>query len=333
MTPAASAPSLSALPAAGAADVPMAGRAPLPGLAFSDLMAASPDALPAAAAAPPARGSAPAADPAAAEATETEAQPLLSWLFGLMDAGGGAPPAAEPDAAPLPTPAAGRARAPQPGSAPTLNAEALSAAATVDDAAAECGEMTLAVAADAASAAAAASVETAATVETVQAAASPARSDAPLAGPAPVPPPAAPTAAPAAPAATPAAPGTPIPVSPELAFDLGERIVWQLDEAVSEARIELHPAELGALTVRIEMQGDQARVHIVAAEAATRALLAQALPQLRELLGGSGLNLAKSQIEAATRRDERTGARGLPPEPAAAPRRRVSAILLVDAYA
>lgn len=123
------------------------------------------------------------------------------------------------------------------------------------------------------------------------------------------------------------------PLSPEFIPDLGEHIAWQLDHGVSEAQIELHPAELGALTVRIETRGDQASVHIVAAEAGTRAMLSQALPQLRELLSASGLQLTRSHIESAGRRDERSGERGPSPHAETGTRRRVSRVVLVDAYA
>ncbi|MDD3764959.1 MAG: flagellar hook-length control protein FliK [Nevskiales bacterium] len=122
---------------------------------------------------------------------------------------------------------------------------------------------------------------------------------------------------------------------PDFVADLGERIAWQLDADVSEASIELHPAELGAVTVRIETRGDQAQVQFVAADAATRQLLSQALPQLRDMLGGSGVNLARSQVESGARRG-RDGAHGDAggelAAVGAAPRRRVSGIVLVDAY-
>lgn len=123
------------------------------------------------------------------------------------------------------------------------------------------------------------------------------------------------------------------PLSDDFVGDLGEHIEWQLADGIGEARIELHPAELGALTVRIETQGDQARVHIVAAEAATRSLLNQAMPQLRELLAGSGMNLARSQVDSSDRRDGRSGERSHAQTATAGIRRRVTQVLLVDAYA
>jgi flagellar hook-length control protein FliK len=117
--------------------------------------------------------------------------------------------------------------------------------------------------------------------------------------------------------------------SPELAAELGERIAWQLDQGVGEATIELHPAELGALTIRIETQAQQAQVHILAAEPAARALLSQCLPQLRDLLGANGLTLTRSQVEAA----ERRGEAGVSDPTPRAGRRRVTSVSLVDAYA
>lgn len=122
-------------------------------------------------------------------------------------------------------------------------------------------------------------------------------------------------------------------MSEDFAADLGEHIEWQLADGIGEAKIELHPAELGALTVRIETQGDQARVHIVAAEAATRSLLTQALPQLRELLAGSGMNLTRSQIESGGRRQDRSDERSPQQQTPSGARRRATRVLLVDAYA
>lgn len=117
----------------------------------------------------------------------------------------------------------------------------------------------------------------------------------------------------------------------DLGVDLGERISWLMQQGLGEATIELHPAELGALTIRIETQGQQAQVHILAAEPAARALLSQCLPQLRDLLGASGLTLTKGQVESAERRAATDSADGVG---LAAPRRhrRVTSVTLVDTY-
>lgn len=122
------------------------------------------------------------------------------------------------------------------------------------------------------------------------------------------------------------------PLAAGFVDDLGERIEWQLSGEIGEADIELHPAELGALKIRIETQGDQARVHIIAAEAATRVLLTQAMPQLRDLLTGSGLQLARSQVDADSRRETRGDDAGPSARAMAPGRRRVTGVVLVDAY-
>lgn len=147
--------------------------------------------------------------------------------------------------------------------------------------------------------------------------------------------PSLPTAAPLTTAAQPApmdGPVSPLVAdAPDFGADLGERIAWQLDQGLGEATIELHPAELGALTIRIETQAQQAQVHIVAVEPAARALLSQCLPQLRELLGASGLTLTRGQVESGERRETIEPGVGVPSPRTG--RRRVTSVSLVDTYA
>lgn len=149
--------------------------------------------------------------------------------------------------------------------------------------------------------------------------------------PAPTPP-----AAPPAPVTSPP-PALPSPLDAS-ALDwsaaLGEHIAWRVDQGEGEAQVELHPAELGSLTIRVETQGDQARVSIVAAESAARDLLQQSLPQLRELLMAQGLQLTRAQVDRPSPRGqgEAGGSPGRPAE-TLAPRRRITQIALVDAYA
>lgn len=123
---------------------------------------------------------------------------------------------------------------------------------------------------------------------------------------------------------------------PDWPLALGEHITWSLDHQQAAATIELHPAELGSLVVRIETRGGDAQVTIIAATAAARDLLQQSLPQLRELLMVQGLNLSRAQIDRPSAagqgaqqdlqsfRERGQGSGG---------RRRVGRLLLVDAYA
>jgi flagellar hook-length control protein FliK len=152
-------------------------------------------------------------------------------------------------------------------------------------------------------------------------------------------PPAPTGATPHAAASAPMPPAAP-PALDLLATDwtatLGEHIAWSAAQGDGEAQVELHPAELGSLTIRVETQGDQARVSIVAAEPAARELLQQSLPLLRDLMNAQGLNLARAQVErpSSSRGQADGGASDGRSSPTSTPmRRRVTQVQLVDAYA
>ncbi len=85
----------------------------------------------------------------------------------------------------------------------------------------------------------------------------------------------------------------PTPVhSPAFGPALAARVVVMLREGTREARLQLNPAELGPIGVRISVDGSQARVDLVADQAPTRSVLEQALPTLAGALRDSGLTLA-----------------------------------------
>lgn len=91
--------------------------------------------------------------------------------------------------------------------------------------------------------------------------------------------------------ATAAAPSQ-LPTHGELAEPLAERIVWMTDTArahggpgAQEARISLHPAELGSLQIRVETNQDgSTRVSFDVQTLQARQAIEASLPQLRELL-------------------------------------------------
>lgn len=96
---------------------------------------------------------------------------------------------------------------------------------------------------------------------------------------------------------TPALP--PVPVNTARADwpeQLSSQIVWQLGQEVQEARIALAPDDLGAIDLQVRVQEGRVQVHMGAAQPATRELLSEALPRLRELLGESGLSLSQASV-------------------------------------
>jgi flagellar hook-length control protein FliK len=136
------------------------------------------------------------------------------------------------------------------------------------------------------------------------------------------------------PAAAGAASASRTPVaSGELPSGLADHVEWQIGQGLDEARLDLHPQELGSIQVHIRMAADGAEVSFAAAQPQTRDLLAASLPQLRALLGADGVNLMQAQISSTTQSaaDSRAGELAVP----AAPRRagRIARIQMIDDFA
>jgi flagellar hook-length control protein FliK len=73
---------------------------------------------------------------------------------------------------------------------------------------------------------------------------------------------------------------------------LGAQVALWVRDGVQEARLQLHPAELGPINVQIALDGQLAHVDFVAAVPATRDSLEQSLPALAAALRESGFTLA-----------------------------------------
>jgi flagellar hook-length control protein FliK len=82
------------------------------------------------------------------------------------------------------------------------------------------------------------------------------------------------------------------PGSPAFAPQLAAQITTYARDGVQHAKLELNPAEMGPLTVQIQLDGNAARVHLAAENIETRQALEQAMPQLAGSLRDSGLTLS-----------------------------------------
>jgi flagellar hook-length control protein FliK len=70
------------------------------------------------------------------------------------------------------------------------------------------------------------------------------------------------------------------------------------------AELKLNPAELGPVSVRVDMNADHASLTIVAASPETRSALEQSLPQLRDLLASQGITLGQASVhDGSAQRD------------------------------
>ena len=102
------------------------------------------------------------------------------------------------------------------------------------------------------------------------------------------------------------------PGSADFGTQFGAQITTFVREGVQHARLHLNPAELGPVTVRIQLDGQAAQVHLAADNALTRQALEQSMPLLAGSLREAGLTLGGGGVfEQPRQRDDDTpGASG-----------------------
>ena len=83
---------------------------------------------------------------------------------------------------------------------------------------------------------------------------------------------------------------------PQWNEDLGERIVWMNSRGISSAEIKMNPEHMGPITVRIDMNQDQATIAFTAQNSVVRDALEASLPKLREMLSAQQVNLADVSV-------------------------------------
>lgn len=95
--------------------------------------------------------------------------------------------------------------------------------------------------------------------------------------------------------------------SPAFAPALGAQVSMLVRDGIQQARLELNPAEMGPISVQIDLTGTQAHVSFGADMAATRAALENSLPDLAAALSAGGFTLAGGGVFA-----QNSGAGGQP---------------------
>jgi len=107
-------------------------------------------------------------------------------------------------------------------------------------------------------------------------------------------PPATPAAMPSGGAAAPVAEARMAagPGSEAFAAELGSQLTTFVRDGVQHARLHLHPAELGPVTVQIQIDGQAAQIHMAAENGLTRQALEQSMPLLAGSLREAGLTLS-----------------------------------------
>ena len=84
--------------------------------------------------------------------------------------------------------------------------------------------------------------------------------------------------------------------SAAFADEVSARVTGLAQSGITQAQLQLSPADLGPVQVHITLQSGQASVWFGATHADTRAALEQSLPRLRELFAGAGMPLTDSGV-------------------------------------
>jgi len=125
--------------------------------------------------------------------------------------------------------------------------------------------------------------------------------------------PAATTSVPATPFAAPltapvaAAPAAPVPATIAIATPVGnpyfgeeavQHVSWLVGNGIEQARINVHPADLGPIEIRISMNNNEAIISFAVTQPETAAAIEDALPRLRELLTSNGVSLGQTSVSS-----------------------------------
>lgn len=77
---------------------------------------------------------------------------------------------------------------------------------------------------------------------------------------------------------------------------VSQRVSLMAGQKISTASIALDPPELGAMTVKVSVDGDQASVSFLSAHAQVREVLEHTFPRLQDLLNQQGLQLVDARV-------------------------------------
>lgn len=91
---------------------------------------------------------------------------------------------------------------------------------------------------------------------------------------------------------------TPTPVFGQDGFEdaVSARVGWLADQKIGHAHIRISPDDLGAIDVRLQLDGDKVHASFSSPHVDVRHALESSLPRLRELLGEQGFQLAHADV-------------------------------------
>ncbi len=80
--------------------------------------------------------------------------------------------------------------------------------------------------------------------------------------------------------------------------DFGQKVVWMATQDKQAAQITLNPPQLGPIEISLNVKNDQATAVFASPHAEVREAIESALPRLREMLAGVGIELGQANVNA-----------------------------------
>jgi flagellar hook-length control protein FliK len=84
--------------------------------------------------------------------------------------------------------------------------------------------------------------------------------------------------------------------SPGWSQELGDKVVWMSTSQGHASQLVLNPPSLGAVEVRLQVNGSEAGAQFYSANADVRNAIEAAMPKLREMLAGAGISLGETTV-------------------------------------
>ena len=85
--------------------------------------------------------------------------------------------------------------------------------------------------------------------------------------------------------------------------EVGQRVVWMVNEKQQIAELHVNPPDLGPLDIKLTIDDHQTTAVFTSPHSSVREALESALPRLREVLAESGINLGNASVTADTPQD------------------------------
>jgi flagellar hook-length control protein FliK len=84
--------------------------------------------------------------------------------------------------------------------------------------------------------------------------------------------------------------------SPRFVDETAQQVTWLVKNGLSEAEIRVKPADMGPISVRIEMNQNEATISFAVTQPETRAAVQDSLHRLTEMLADSGISLGEANV-------------------------------------